>query len=85
MTELAPQISEPLLLDVQAVARLVGLSRASVLRMAASGKMPLPLHLGRSRRWRAEELRDWTRAGCPPRSRWEWTANAQQGGRAGER
>jgi predicted DNA-binding transcriptional regulator AlpA len=35
-----------------------------------AGKTPLPVRLGRRTLWRAEELAEWCRAGCPSRDRW---------------
>lgn len=38
--------------------------------MDASGKLPKPVRIGRSVRWRREELRDWIQEGCPRRREW---------------
>ena len=62
----------PLLLTARETAALLGTSRATLYRLHSSGRVPMPLRLGRSCRWRAEELRAWVKEGCPPRVRWEW-------------
>jgi excisionase family DNA binding protein len=56
--------SKPLL-DVRAVARLLGCSSRHVRRLADSGRMPRPLHLGALRRWRLDDLQQWIGARCP--------------------
>ena len=53
------------LLDVQAVAALLGCSSRHVYRLADAGKMPKPLKLGALVRWRRTELISWLDAGCP--------------------
>lgn len=56
--------TEKLLLGVHEVSVLVGLCERSVWRMAAAGKMPKPVCIGRARRWRRDELMQWIAAGC---------------------
>ncbi len=53
------------------VAKLLGISQRHLHTLNASGRLPRPIRLGRSVRWRADELRDWLDAGCPARDRWE--------------
>jgi excisionase family DNA binding protein len=60
----------PLLLTAGEAAGLCGVSKATWYRMHAAGKIPLPVRLGRSVRWRREELESWIRAGCPAREKW---------------
>lgn len=59
------------LLSVKDVARTLSLSARSVWKLLSSGRLPQPVRLGRSVRWRADELTAWMDAGCPPRDRWE--------------
>src|SRR5262245_11866299 len=62
----------PILLDPAAAATALGISRAHFFRLHSAGQIPLPVRLGRRcPRWRADELRAWTAAGCPPRDVWE--------------
>lgn len=63
--------SEPLALDVRGVAALLNCSPRHVWGMNAAGKMPAPLRLGRSVRWRREEIGQWLAAGAPDRETWE--------------
>jgi excisionase family DNA binding protein len=53
------------LLDVRAVAALLGCSPRHVYRLADAGRMPPPVRLGALVRWRRQELLDWLAAGCP--------------------
>ena len=52
-------------------ASMLGISRSHFYKLRASDSLPAPIRLGRCTRWRADELRDWVEAGCPPRNRWE--------------
>jgi len=59
----AETVSE--LLDVNAVAALLGASSRTVRRLVDSGKMPRTISLGRAVRWRRAEIEEWIRQGCP--------------------
>lgn len=51
---------------------MLGIGRSTFFRLDETGGVPRGVRLGgRMRRWRAEELRAWIAAGCPPRVRWE--------------
>lgn len=52
------------LLDVGAVGRMLSCSRATVYRMADSGRMPRPIKLGSLSRWRRADLEEWITSGC---------------------
>jgi predicted DNA-binding transcriptional regulator AlpA len=72
----------PLLLAARQAAQLCGVSPATWWRWHAAGRCPAPLRLSPGCvRWRAEELRAWVRAGCPPRREWEARQAAQRDGR----
>jgi len=62
-----------LLLDALRIAALLGISRSSLYKLVSSGRAPRPIKIGRSVRWRREEIEDWVRAGAPPLSRWKWS------------
>lgn len=59
------------LLDVQQVAALSGLHRATVFKLVSCGKFPKPMKLGRATRWLKDELIAWIAAKCPPLAKWE--------------
>lgn len=63
--------TEPLLIDIKDLARLLTCSIRTARRMDISGKLPLPVRPSRNRRWRLEEIRQWVDAGCPKRARWD--------------
>jgi excisionase family DNA binding protein len=56
---------EPELLDVRAVAELLGISTRNAERLSDAGKMPASLKLGRLRRWSRRSIREWLDSGCP--------------------
>ncbi|MHB1035740.1 MAG: helix-turn-helix transcriptional regulator [Pirellulales bacterium] len=60
-----PDASGNKLLDVQAVANLLGCSPRTVYRFADCGRMPRPVKLGALIRWSKADLDAWIAAGCP--------------------
>ncbi|HNQ24015.1 MAG TPA: AlpA family phage regulatory protein [Phycisphaerae bacterium] len=65
---------DALLVDAQGAAKLLGVARSQLYALLKSARLPLPIRLGiRATRWRVEELRAWTAAGCPPRHKWTWS------------
>jgi predicted DNA-binding transcriptional regulator AlpA len=62
---------EPLLVTAKQVARLLGISRATVFRRDSMGGLPRSIHLGKAVRWDLAVLKAWIAAGAPPRERWE--------------
>ena len=68
----------PLLLTVKQVADALSVSERHVHKLNNSGRLPRPVRLGRSVRWRREELESWVEAGSPDRARWE-TLNKKGG------
>ena len=53
------------LLDVRAVAALLGCSARHIYRLADTGLMPGPLRLGHLVRWRRRRILAWLEDGCP--------------------
>ncbi len=53
------------LIDVEAVARILGCSARTVYRLADSGKMPRPVKLGQLVRWPRAKVEGWIADGCP--------------------
>jgi excisionase family DNA binding protein len=66
LTATAPEPSAAQLLDVRAVAALLGCSPRHVYRLADAGQMPAPVRLGALVRWRRQAIEDWIAAGCKP-------------------
>jgi excisionase family DNA binding protein len=60
-----------LLITARQVAASLGVSLRTVRSWDSGGRLPRPVRIGRSTRWRAEELQRWTSAGCPRRVDWE--------------
>jgi len=64
-TAIAVQGGGVQLLDVQAVAEMLGCSTRHVYRLSDSGRMPAPVKLGALVRWDRAALADWIAQGCP--------------------
>jgi excisionase family DNA binding protein len=58
-------------LSADEVAEALGISRAHVWKLASTGRLPKPVHLGRAVRWPRKDLEAWLAAGAPSRDRWE--------------
>jgi predicted DNA-binding transcriptional regulator AlpA len=71
MESLAPTTANDpaLLLSAEKVAELLDISVRTLWRLRAAGKMPTPVRLGGSVRWRAQEVAVWTQQGCPDPSK----------------
>ena len=52
------------LLTVREVAALCKWSTRQVYKMVSSGRLPAPLKVGRSTRWRASDIEAWIKNGC---------------------
>jgi predicted DNA-binding transcriptional regulator AlpA len=62
---------EPALLAARQAAALYAVSLATWHRWVSAGRVPAPVRIGATVRWRAEELRAHIAAGCPDRRAWE--------------
>jgi len=85
-TELRSSEPECLVLSAAEVAKLLGISERHLWACHASGKLgPRPIALGRSKRWRVDELHAWVAAGAPARDRWDemTKGNAETEARSG--
>ena len=60
-----------LLLTARQAAAMCGKSLRTWRSWDVAGWIPRPVRIGRSTRWRADELREWVVAGCPRRQEWE--------------
>ena len=57
---------EPILIDVGELAKILRLSPRTVWRLANCGKIPAPLKIGGSRRWRRGDVEQFIAGGCKP-------------------
>lgn len=76
VTDAAVAKPDPLLLSAEALGELLQVSERSVWRLRSAGKLPRPVRVGGSIRWRKGEIRRWVEAGCP--SLKEWDARQQR-------
>ena len=60
-----------MVLTATELSKRLQISERHLVNLNATGRLPRPIRLGRSVRWRADKLRDWLDAGCPARDRWE--------------
>jgi len=56
---LPPSSTDPVLLTVSDVARLLRLSVRTVWRRTATGELPRPIHVGKAARWLRSEIVTW--------------------------
>jgi len=59
------------LLTVRDVAAATKLSSRQIWKLNATGRIPAPLRISRSCRWRASDISRWCELGCPSRDRFE--------------
>jgi predicted DNA-binding transcriptional regulator AlpA len=57
--------------DLEGLSTLVRRSVRSLKRDDCAGRIPRPIMIGSSRRWRIAEIHEWVSAGCPNRNEWE--------------
>ncbi len=65
-TDTMPNPCSPLLVNVEVLSQLLGVSVRSVWRMHSGHRIPKPVRLAGSVRWRLGEIQAWVDAGCPP-------------------
>jgi excisionase family DNA binding protein len=59
-------VAEPLLATAQEVAKLLKVSMRTLWRLRSAGKLPSPVRIGATVRWRLDDIKTWIAAGCPP-------------------
>jgi len=69
----------PLLFDTADLCAVLRISKATIHRLLAAGKLPKPLRLA-GLKWRADEIRRWCDAGMPDCKTWEAMLAAQRDG-----
>ena len=79
MTTKRNQINGPCLaLSAADAAKLLNISERHLWSLKSRGRLPQPVRLGRSVRWRLDELRAWLEADCPDRQTWERMRGAKR-------
>lgn len=73
-------IVEPLVVSAKQLGEMLGMSERTIRRLDAGGKLPVPLKIGGSTRWRLDEIRGWLRAGSPSREKWETLCRGSESG-----
>jgi predicted DNA-binding transcriptional regulator AlpA len=68
---------EPILIDANEAAKLLGISVSSWWRLHAFKGAPLKLKICRMSRWRRQEVVDWVVAGMPGTKAWKWVQRNQ--------
>jgi predicted DNA-binding transcriptional regulator AlpA len=64
------------LIDAKDLASLLGRSVSSIERDEKQGRIPLPIKIGKHKKWRTGEIEAWSNAGCPLRAEWKFTGSA---------
>lgn len=62
---------KPLAVGAAELGKLLGLGLRTVRSMDSAGRLPRPIRLGGSVRWRLDEIEAWLAAGAPNRDEWE--------------
>ena len=60
-----------LLISAEQLAELLHVSKRTLWRLRSRGRLPEPVLLGSSVRWRSAEIESWVLAGCPTLSEWD--------------
>lgn len=64
-----PDEEPTLLVSAEKLAQLLDISIRTLWRLRAAGKLPAPVRLGGSVRWRVDEVQAWVGQGCPDQDR----------------
>jgi predicted DNA-binding transcriptional regulator AlpA len=59
-----------LLIDSVTLAEILQVKAFQLVTLRNAGRLPLPVHLGKSVRWVVQELREWAAAGQPEIGVW---------------
>jgi predicted DNA-binding transcriptional regulator AlpA len=68
---------EPMLLSASDLTVLLKLSLRTIRAMDRAGKLPKPIRIGGSIRWRRDEILLWIDSGCPNRATWARVRDAR--------
>lgn len=58
-------------INTKELAKMLSVSVRHIERQDSAGRIPRPIRIGRSKRWRTDEITAWLEAGCPDRVTWE--------------
>jgi predicted DNA-binding transcriptional regulator AlpA len=64
-------VERPMAVATAGLAQMLCVSERAIRKMNNSGRLPRPIRLGRSVRWRVAEIEAWLAAGAPARDAWE--------------
>jgi predicted DNA-binding transcriptional regulator AlpA len=62
---------QQLLISGEVLAKMLSISKRQIWRLRSAGKLPKPIHIGGSLRWRKAEIVAWIAEGAPDLHRWE--------------
>jgi len=74
-TRVPESSSSEQLISAKQVAEFLNVSLRTVWRMQSGGHIPKAIHIGRAVRWNFEEIKAWTKAGCPSRVDWSFATS----------
>ena len=60
-----------ILLNARRLSEKLSLSVRTIWRLRSSGKLPKPVMVGASVRWRAKDIEEWLSLDCPDMNRFE--------------
>jgi predicted DNA-binding transcriptional regulator AlpA len=60
-----------ILVNAEAVAKYLCLSKRTIFRLDSSGKIPAPVRINGSVRWRQSDIENWVSLGCCDRNTFE--------------
>lgn len=66
------------LLTAKAVGEMLSLSKRTIFRLDCSGKIPAPVRINFSVRWRQSDIENWVACGCPDRKTFEVIKGSEQ-------
>ncbi len=59
------------LTDIKGIAAMLNIGESTANRLDASGRLPMPVRIGKSKKWRIHEIQKWIQEGAPARTKWE--------------
>jgi excisionase family DNA binding protein len=57
---------DALLIPADQLAALIQVSTRTLWRLLSAGRLPKPVRIGGSVRWRMDQVKQWIESGCPP-------------------